>query len=208
MTTATPHQPAGRWVMRIARLAAAIALLLYPLAVWLGLSQQSPRLLALVLLAVMAPAAMWRLRQSPRSHVRGLALIPLVTIAALAAAALLDATGCMLFVPVAINVVCLIAFAATLRRTAMPMIERFARLQQAELTVAQQAWCRLWTAIWCAFFLVNGGIAAALAVAAPLSWWAFYNGLLAYALIGALLSIEWLLRRRRFAAPAGGGGQC
>ena len=31
-----------------------------------------------------------------------------------------------------------------------------------------------------------------------MKWWAFYNGLLAYALIGCLFAIEWLLRRVRF----------
>jgi uncharacterized membrane protein len=191
----------------VARVAAGIALATYPLVVWLGLSQQSPRFLALVLLLVMAPAAMLRLQKGQRSHVRGLAAIPLVTVLALAAAALLDATGCMLAVPVAINAVCLLAFALTLRRAAMPMIERFARLQEPELSVPQQAWCRTWTRIWCAFFGLNGSVAAALALWAPLSWWAFYNGMLAYGLIGALLAIEWLLRRRRFPRlPLGEGG--
>jgi len=71
-------------------------------------------------------------------------------------------------------------------------------LQTEQLTLPQQDWCRMWTRIWCAFFVVNGALALALALAAPLSWWAFYNGLLAYMLIGALLGTEWVLRRRRF----------
>ncbi len=82
------------------------------------------------------------------------------------------------------------------------MIERFARLQEETLSPEQQAWCKLWTKIWCAFFVFNATTAALLAGFAPLAWWAFYNGLLAYGLSGILLGTEWLLRRRRF--PAAG----
>ena len=46
--------------------------------------------------------------------------------------------------------------------------------------------------------------AAALARYADLESWAFYNGLLAYALIGSLFALEWLLRRARCIGGAGG----
>ena len=92
----------------------------------------------------------------------------------------------------------LAAFGSTLRRGSTPMIERFARLQEKDLSADQQAWCRRWTWIWCACFIANGSAAATLALTAPMSWWAFYNGLLCYALIGSLLLLEWVLRRRRF----------
>ena len=71
-------------------------------------------------------------------------------------------------------------------------------------TLKVLAWCRMWTWIWCTFFVINGSIATALALLAPLDWWALYNGLIAYALIGALLLGEWLLRRRRFPRVANG----
>jgi uncharacterized membrane protein len=181
------------------KLLAAIALLAYPVFVWLGLSAGSPRDVALVLLLVLTPAAVIRLRKSPRAAVRGLAVLPLTMIVMLGLAAALDAREAFLVLPVASNAVLLLVFGSTLRPGSMPMIERFARLQKDELTEAQKAWCRRWTWIWCAFFVGNGGVAWLLAVFAPLSsWWAFYNGLLCYALIGALLMIEWLLRRRRF----------
>lgn len=187
----------------IARLVAGVALVAYPIFVWLGLSAQpgehgSPRLIALLLLAVVAPAVFVRMRRSRQQGVRGLAAIPLITVVALVASAVLDAVDCLLAVPVAINLVFLAAFGSTLRNGAMPMVERFARLQDPDLTLPQQAWCRAWTVIWCTFFVLNAAVALVLAVSAPLPWWAFYNGLLAYGLIGALLAIEWVLRRRRF----------
>jgi len=188
--------------LRLAGLLAGLALLAYPPLVWLGLSHGSPRLLALLLLVVLVPAAASRLRGRSRATLAPLALPPLVAIAALVMAAVLDARGWVLAVPVAINALLLLAFGFTLRRGSVPMIERFARLQTEALSPAQQAWCRTWTGIWCAFFLANGAIALALALAAPLAWWALYNGLIAYGLMGLLFSGEWLLRRRRFGTRA------
>jgi uncharacterized membrane protein len=209
-----------RW-LRAGRLLSGIALVAYPLLVWFGLAHGSPRHLALLLLCVLLPAVALRLRGSRRAApsadtlagglpagsprgdgLRGMALLPLVTVAALVLAAVLDARGWVLAVPVVINALLLLGFAATLRRGALPMIERFARLQVPELSPEQQAWCRTWTVIWCAFFVLNGGTALLLALAAPLAWWTLYNGLVAYALIGALLATEWLLRRRRFGPGA------
>ncbi len=182
----------------VLRVVGAIALLFYPVFVWLGLSAGSARHVALVLLLVMAPALVLRLRQSARQAVRGLAAVPLSIVAVLAVAAVLDAHDLILAVPVCTNAVLLVAFGSTLRRGSMPMIERFARLTEKDLGPEQQAWCRLWTKAWCAFFVANGATAAALAALAPRSWWALYNGLVCYGLIGAMFALEWVLRRRRF----------
>jgi uncharacterized membrane protein len=92
----------------------------------------------------------------------------------------------------------LVGFLVTLRPGSTPMIERFARLRVSNLSGATRAWCRLWTWIWCGYFLVNGGVSLAFARAASLTWWALYNGLIAYALLGTLLGTEWVMRRRRF----------
>jgi uncharacterized membrane protein/3-hydroxymyristoyl/3-hydroxydecanoyl-(acyl carrier protein) dehydratase len=103
-----------------------------------------------------------------------------------------------LFVPVAINAWLLSKFLLSLRPGARPAIERFARLVHDDLSAQEVAWCRLFTKIWAGFFFVNGSMALWLALAAPLSWWAVYNGGIAYGLIGALLGIELVLRKRRF----------
>lgn len=54
------------------------------------------------------------------------------------------------------------------------------------------------TVVWCAFFLVNGSAATALAVWAPRSWWAAYCGVISYLLVGTLFAVEYLIRKRRF----------
>jgi uncharacterized membrane protein len=178
----------------------------YPVLVWFGLSHWNPRRLALVLLCVLLPAAALRLRGSSRAGLRGLAAVPLVTVCVLGVAAALDAEGYVLLVPVAINAVLLLGFLFTLRPASQSMIERMARLREPKLSGAKRAWCRLWTWVWCAFFVVNALIALFLARTAPVAWWALYNGLIAYGLLGCLLGAEWVLRRRRFGPSAGRAG--
>lgn len=171
----------------------------YPVLVWLGLSHQSPRWLAVVLLCLVAPIAAMRMAKSRSTGLRGLAWAPLITVLGLALSATLDEAGFMLVVPVAMSALFLAAFGSSLRRGAMPMVERFARLQESELSPEQVAWCRLWTVIWSVFFVANGLTALVLAVAAPLFWWTTYNGLVSYILMGCLFACEWTVRRRRFA---------
>lgn len=182
---------------RIVQIVAALALLLYPFAVYFGLSHWDVRAAALVLLILIAPAAIARLKKYRASEVRALAFVPLVTVGLLSLSAALDAAGFILVVPVFVNLGLLATFAPTLR-WGPPMIERFARLQEPELSDAKVAWCRLWTFIWCGFFVLNGAVAAALAAFAPLGWWTLYNGLIAYGLICLLFAIEFLLRHWRF----------
>jgi uncharacterized membrane protein len=186
------------WAILV-RVLAAIALVAYPAFVWIGLSSGSPRQVAIVLLCVMVPAMLFRAgnRNAPK-NVRGLAAVPATILLILVVTALLDGSEYILATPVATNVVLLLSFGITLRPGSMPMIERFARLQEKELDRDKQAWCRMWTWIWCAFFVANGTTAALLAIFADMKWWALYNGLLCYALIGSLFAIEWLLRRVRF----------
>lgn len=186
----------------VLQVAVGAAFVAYPALVWFGLTRWSPRVLALVMLAVLVPLAVVRLRRADRAAVRQVMAVPAVTICALLVAALVDAKGGVLVVPVAINAVLLAGFGATLRSGSVPMIERFARLQEPDLSPAQRAWCRQWTRIWCAFFVFNGAVALVLALAAPLSWWAVYNGFIAYVLIGLLLAGEWIVRRRKFARRA------
>lgn len=192
-------------------LLAGVAMIAYPVAIWFGLTRYSLRGVALVLLVVLAPVVYTRLRAFDRSRLRPgdvatLALIPVLTAALIGLAALLDSRGAVLAVPVAIHAVLLTTFGATLYGE-RPMIERFARLQHPDLRPAEVAWCRRWTLIWCAFFAANIVLAGGLALWGTLWAWSLYNGLIAYALIGGLVSVEWVLRKirfGRFGGPAGG----
>ena len=182
----------------VVRILFAILLIAYPVVVWRGLSALSPRAIAAALLCIMVPLAVWRLRRCNRAAMRELAIVPIVTVLTLALSAALNAADLLLVVPVLINTIFLVTFGLSLRPGVTPMVERFARLQEPELTAEQRAWCRAWTIIWSVFFVANGTTALVLALAAPLAWWAFYNGLVAYVLMGILFAVEWTVRRRRF----------
>jgi uncharacterized membrane protein len=54
--------------------------------------------------------------------------------------------------------------------------------------------------VWCAFFVANGAVAAALALSGRRELWAAYTGVVAYLLMGLLFAGEYLVRRRKFAA--------
>lgn len=164
------------------------------------MSAGSTRQVSLVLLLAMSPMLILRLRKSSKQAVRGLAVVPLTIIGILSLAAILDHPDYIRATPVATNTVLLLAFGSTLRnrKKVMPMIERFARMQEDTLNTEQQAWCRMWTWIWCLFFIANGSTALIFAAWGTLKWWALYNGLICYGLIGMLFATEWLLRRRRF----------
>jgi uncharacterized membrane protein len=193
--------PVRSWRAKVVPIAIGVLFGIYPVAVWLGLANEKPRAVAIALLVLQVPVTWYLLRKSRGGGARaGMALLlaPVVTVGALGAAAVFDDAAWLYVEPVAISAGLLLMFGSTLRRGAMPMIERFARLQVPELTLAQQQWCRLWTWIWCAFFVANGSTSLLLAAVAPLSWWAWYNGSFVYAVMGILFATEWLLRRRRF----------
>ena len=170
----------------------------YPIVVWFAMREQQPRLIAAVMLCVLAPVAVFRLRRSNRTALRGVAFVPIVTIVVLTLSAVLNEAGFLLAVPVVINATFCTLFATSLRKGAMPMIERFARLQEPGLSPEQIAWCRLWTVIWSTFLFANAVTALLLAIFAPLVWWTTWNGLVAYLLMGLLFALEWTVRRRRF----------
>lgn len=180
-------------MLRLIPLLVGLALVLYPAAVYLGISRWGAQPLALVLLGVVILRwfASRRLRQ-PMGN--GLWLV----IAAAVVAGITLATGSVTGLksyPVVINVFMLALFAHSLKRPPS-MIERFARLREPDLPASGIAYTRKITVIWCFFFAINGAIAAATLFASD-ELWALYNGLIAYLLMGLLLAGEYLVRQRK-----------
>jgi len=95
--------------------------------------------------------------------------------------------------PSLVNLGLLIAFGATLVR-GPSMIERFARLGNAELPAVAVRHTRRVTQVWCAFFVLNGAFSAYTALYWSRASWSVYNGAIAYALIGVLLVAEVIWR--------------
>lgn len=86
------------------------------------------------------------------------------------------------------------AFAASLL-SPVPLCERVARARGVALDERGVRYCRAATVAWTAFLAAH--LAATVATLfAPPKIWAFYNGFLAYVLIGAMALGEFLFRRR------------
>jgi hypothetical protein len=60
-------------------------------------------------------------------------------------------------------------------------------------------YCRQLSLVWTAFFAGNALIGTLLAIWGAGYWWAFYNGVLIYVLMGVLGIGEYIYRRIRFA---------
>ncbi len=101
----------------------------------------------------------------------------------------------LLYYPVVVNITLLGVFGYSLYRPPT-MIERFARLQQPDLTPFGQRYTFRVTQIWCLFFIINGSIALFSVLWGDMVLWAWWNGFISYLLIGCLLVGEWLIRKR------------
>lgn len=183
----------------------SILVIAYPIAIYLGLGRWSTRTLGLVLLlllgATLGTRIALRMRgldpAERRAHLWPVIRVPLSVVGLVALATALDEARFLLILPVLVNVLLLVQFAASLRGS-VSLVERFARLQDPELPPGGPRYCRTVTKVWCGFFVINGAIAGALGVLGLLSWWALYNGLIAYILMGALFTVEYIVRKATF----------
>lgn len=184
----------------LARVLAGTLGVAYPLLVYYGLVHWSPRQVAGLVLGALGLLAILRWRGLDRRRARS-ALGPIVPAVALAiVTAMTGDARALLAAPVLISLALLVTFAASLRPGRMPMVERFARLQEGDRLPAHAVpYCRRVTQVWVVFFACNAAIAAALAVAGSQAWWALYTGGIAYALIGIIFAVEFLVRRVRTA---------
>ncbi|MGL4315661.1 MAG: hypothetical protein ACRCTL_03485 [Pseudomonas sp.] len=174
---------------RLLGLLLVVAGLLYPFAVYYGMEHLSPRLFAALLGGLWLARALSN-RDKPGSR--------WMAGAALAFCLLLGLAGepaLLRWYPVLLNVMLLVLFGLSLK-FGPPMVERLARLREAELPEHAVRYTRKVTVVWAGFFLLNALVVVALTLWAPLSWWTLYTGLISYGLIGLLFAAEWLIRQR------------
>jgi len=89
-------------------------------------------------------------------------------------------------------------FASTLRRGRIPLISRFAHMEQGELTAELQIYTRRLTIIWCAFFASMAMLALGLAAWAPRQIWFMHTFFFSYLMIAMLFLGELVYRRWRY----------
>ena len=170
---------------RVALIAASV---LYPLLWYAGRERGIFPLLASAMLVL------WLVRAClVRS--RGERTVALIMAAFFVLALVLQQPASLYWYPVGVNLLMFILFFTSLHAE-QSIVERMARLQQPDLPARAVAYTRRVTQIWCAFFVVNGSIAALLALLGAHRAWAIYTGLIAYILMAALFAGEYLYRRR------------
>jgi uncharacterized membrane protein len=196
-------------VSRVITLLSAPLVIGYPVVVYYSLQHYSARGAALVLLVGLTPMV-WRFARArtaiaatrsasgaASSRRSWAALGPIAAVVLVLAASLTNSVRSLLLVPICINGALLLSFGLTLFEE-RSLIERFARLQHDDLTPRERRWCRTWTLIWSSFFAFNIVLAVLFAATQSLAWWTFYNGLLAYVVMGLLFATEYIVRKYRF----------
>ena len=181
-------------LMGLKRLLPVLSWLLYPIVIFFGLRLTEPRYVALMLVVIL-------LLRRNRQAARLLASLSRVDLAVLTGLLLLAVSTAvsnsellLRLYPAAVNLGMLLLFGGSLLFPPS-MIERFARLGEADLPPAAIGYTRRVTQIWCIFFVGNGALAICTALYASRDDWALYNGCIAYLLMGALFGGEWLFRR-------------
>jgi uncharacterized membrane protein len=121
--------------------------------------------------------------------------VALAGIVLCAASVVLKAHHWLLFYPVIVNLAMLTVFGGSLW-TAMPLVERLARLREANLPPSGVRYTRIVTRVWCGFFIFNGSVALFTVLRGDMQLWTLWNGMIAYILMGTLMAGEWLVRQR------------
>jgi len=108
------------------------------------------------------------------------------------------AEGLLFVPPIAINLALAWLFGRTLVRGRVPLISRFALMEQATLSPEVAAYTRLLTWLWTALFIGAAAISLALAMSGHHDAWSLFTNLINYLLVGALFLGEFAYRRVRF----------
>ena len=170
----------------------------YPAIAYSVLHHFGPRGLGVLVCLVFAPCILFRVirhgwGEFNTSSVQGMMMVVALALGSMS----MNRVDWLLLTPVVFNLCLAIGFGLTLR-LGPSMIERFARLQEPDLSVAKQSWCRMWTMIWVGYFVTNCIVVSYLAYFAPVSWWATYTGAIAYIIMGSLFAVEFVGRTLKF----------
>ena len=101
--------------------------------------------------------------------------------------------------PVAMSAAVSLGFGLSLFRRKTLCEEIAEKVPPHILPDGAEAYCRRLTAFWCAALAVNGAVATATVFGPRWTWFA-WNCALSYVVLWSIAGVEWLFRRRRFAA--------
>lgn len=193
-----------------ARVGFATVVIAYPLIVYFGLKHFDARLVAVLLIGLaLLRLLMVRKADSPSAAMPQARLVVMALLLFGVLTLVSDVPVLLQYYPVAMNVLMFALFFGSLLRPPS-IIERIARLSNPDLPDAAVAYTRKVTMVWCGFFVFNGSMALYTTLSTSLGFWAVYNTLVSYSLMGLLFGGEFLIRRvvrRRIDEQAAGGGE-
>lgn len=163
--------------------------LLYPFIVYWGLQQNSYEWL-LIMMAGLLVMRWMSASSSQERYFLGFAIL----MVAFVIYWLGSKSGIKLY-PVIINLSLLVLFASSLLGK-MSFVEKLARITEPNFPEKAVIYTRKVTQIWCVFFAVNAALSLITVLVGDDALWFWYNGVLAYVLIGILMAGEWLVRQR------------
>lgn len=166
-----------------------LALLIYPLIVYKGLSAWGPELLALGLVALL----LVRFVLTKAYQDKGQKWVLIGACLFLLAVILLKSQSLLLYYPSLMNLFVAMAFLFSLRAE-KTLIEKMASLQGKGYPAEAIPYMRKLTLIWGLLLIANCAVAFYTACCLPLSWWTLYNGLLSYVLISLFILGELIFR--------------
>jgi uncharacterized membrane protein len=180
-------------MVKLKRIAAGIVLVLsvlYPLAVYWGIQYLTPRAIGSVLLILLI--LRYVITRPSTSSDKTLLLIGVIFCQIVIWQ---NSSLTLLFYPAIINF-SLFSFFFLSLYFPPPVIERLARLQHPDLPDTGVRYTRQVTRVWCIFFMLNALISLWISLYGSLEQWSLYNGLIAYLLMGLLMTIEYIIRIR------------
>ncbi len=181
--------------MAPANIAFAVVVISYPIIVYFGLGYFEARWIALALIVV-ALVRLFLLKRldglAARMPQANLVIGALMVVGISAMAS--NSPILLQYYPVCMNALMLALFATSLFRPPS-IIEQFARIKTPDLPEAGVVYTRKVTMVWCGFFAVNGTIALYTVLDTDMGFWAVYNSLVSYSLMGLLFGGEYLVRR-------------
>jgi uncharacterized membrane protein len=186
---AKPHAAAPRWHGACLAVLRACLWLAYPSVYLLSAHIGSPRYLGAALLTLLW-LQRWLGAGSVAILLRRLSTLDWCVLLTLTlcstAIALTNSEALLRFYPSVVNLGLLLSFGLSLRGP-QSMIEKFARLRHPQLSAKAVLYTRRVTQVWCGFFVCSIVLSVYSALFFSRTAWAWYNGVVVYGLVGALI---------------------
>lgn len=177
----------------VVALLVGIVLFLYPILVYVGLTRFQPRYIAMMLI-VLFLVRIVMIREYRRPGMRPLLVILFAVVVTGGIVMISNAYLPLLVNPAIINCCAFLVFGYSLLRPPT-IVEQFAQADFPILPPNCVTYCRRVTSVWCIFFFVNAAVSLHSALFWPKHYWALYNGLISYILVGLIFVVEYICRR-------------